>query len=74
MTTEIIEHITSDGDRWDLLAWEYYGDPLAYERIIVANPHCPIYPILPSGIVLDIPVIDANTPASTDNQPPWVRA
>ncbi|MDJ4912435.1 tail protein X, partial [Salmonella enterica] len=22
-----LEHITRDGERWDSLAWQYYGDP-----------------------------------------------
>ena len=25
-----LEHITTDGERWDNLAWHYYGDALAY--------------------------------------------
>lgn len=50
-----LEHITTDGERWDNLAWHYYGDALAYERIIAANPHVAIYPVLPSGIQLIIP-------------------
>lgn len=29
-----LEHVTTDGERWDNLAWRYYGDALAYERII----------------------------------------
>ncbi|HCN1628338.1 TPA: tail protein X, partial [Escherichia coli] len=23
-----LEHVTRDGERWDSLAWQYYGDPL----------------------------------------------
>ncbi|MEI4920417.1 tail protein X, partial [Klebsiella pneumoniae] len=23
---DYLEHLTRDGDRWDLLAWHYYGD------------------------------------------------
>ncbi|HDY1642291.1 TPA: tail protein X, partial [Escherichia coli] len=25
-----LEHVTRDGERWDSLAWQYYGDPLGY--------------------------------------------
>nr|MBW4056874.1 hypothetical protein [Pseudomonadota bacterium] len=39
MATGYIEYITSEGDRWDTIAWRYYGDPLAYEGIILANPN-----------------------------------
>jgi len=24
---QFILHITTAGERWDLLAWQYYGDP-----------------------------------------------
>jgi phage tail protein X len=69
-----ITHITTDGERWDLLAWRYYGDPLDYERIIAANPDVPIIPVLPSGVMLNIPVID--TPAAelstSEELPPWL--
>ncbi|WP_250694825.1 tail protein X [Escherichia coli] len=53
------------------MAWHYYGDALAYERIIVANPHVAIYPVLPSGIQLIIPVISVNKTLS--EIPPWLR-
>jgi phage tail protein X len=74
MASGFIEHITADGDRWDLLAWKYYGDPYAYEGIIRANPEVPIVPILPSGVRLLIPVLDppaAGTPVPA-GLPPWV--
>lgn len=66
-----LEHITTDGERWDNLAWHYYGDALAYERIIAANPHVAIYPVLPSGIQLIIPIISVNKTLS--EIPPWLR-
>lgn len=68
---EVIEHITVDGDRWDNLAWQYYGDANAYERIIAANPEVPIIPILPGGITLLIPVIEEDETESTTELPPW---
>ncbi len=74
MITEVIEHITREGDRWDQLAWEYYGDATQYERIVAANIHVDIIPILPAGIVLNIPVID-EPPAElseTEELPPWL--
>ena len=24
---QFIQHLTYAGERWDLLAWQYYGDP-----------------------------------------------
>jgi phage tail protein X len=74
MTVEVIEHITRDGDRWDLLAWEYYGDATQYERIIAANNQVMIDPILPSGIIINIPVIEELPAelAESEELPPWL--
>ncbi|MQL48744.1 hypothetical protein GEA64_12545 [Photorhabdus khanii] len=68
-----LEYITKDGDRWDLLAHHYYGDPLGYARIIAANPHVAVTPVLPSGIVLLIPIIDADNVVIAEDTPPWLR-
>ena len=68
--TDFFEYITKDGDRWDLIAYEFYADATLYESIIIANPEIPITPILPSGLKLKIPVREEN-----DNieftLPPW---
>lgn len=56
--SEYYEYITKSGDRWDLLAYEFYGDATLYEPIIVANPDIPITPILESGIKIQIPIKD----------------
>lgn len=66
-----LEHITKDGERWDQLAWKYYGDALGYERIVASNPHVPLYPVLPSGLRMSIPVIE-RTELVLD-LPPWKR-
>ncbi len=29
-----LEHVTRDGERWDSLAWQYYGDPLGYPGLL----------------------------------------
>lgn len=72
MTQQYIEHITKDGDRWDQLAWRYYGDALDYERIIVANPEVAITAALPSGLKLRIPVIEDSAVVSA-GMPPWKK-
>jgi phage tail protein X len=72
--TEALEHITSDGDRWDLLAWRYYGDATQYERIIAANVNVNIVPVLASGIALVIPVVEEGTTGASASTelPPWL--
>ena len=37
-----IPHITTEGERWDQLAWRYYGDAHRYQPIVQANPHVPL--------------------------------
>ncbi len=65
-----LTHITTQGERWDQLASRYYGDPFGYERIIAANPHVPIVPVLPGGLALSIPVIAQDDVAQ--DLPPWM--
>lgn len=71
MIKECLEHMTVDGDRWDNLAWQYYGDATQYEAIIAANPDAQIEPILPAGIRLLIPVIEEDEEIDTEDLPPW---
>lgn len=72
MSMPNLVHVTADGDRWDLLAWRYYRDPMGYERIMDANPGVARDPVLAAGVRLLIPVIVApNT--LTEDLPPWKR-
>ena len=66
-----IPHITVEGERWDQLAWRYYGDPHRYQPIVEANKHVPITAALPAGLTLAIPVLEPVT--STEDLPPWMR-
>ncbi|MGO1073234.1 tail protein X [Lysobacter sp. CA199] len=66
-----LTHITTEGERWDQLAYRYYGNALQYERIIAANPDVAITATLPAGLALSIPVIEQQ-PLQTE-LPPWMR-
>lgn len=66
-----LNHITTEGERWDLLAYRYYGNALLYERIVAANPHVPLTPTLPSGLTLSIPLIEQQD--LSEDLPPWLR-
>ena len=72
MTTcaQYIVHITTASERWDLLAWRYYGDPTDYSPIIMANPNVPIEPVFDAGISIDVPIQPKNA-IVTVNLPPW---
>lgn len=69
---DYVEHLTVENDRWDLLAWTYYGDAHLYEPILVANPAVPIRPFLEAGLRLRVPILPD---AATLDQalPPWKR-
>lgn len=68
---EYLKHITREGERWDSLAWRYYGDAMRYAPIVAANPHVPMAPMLPAGEVLAIPRLE-DAPRIED-MPPWMR-
>ena len=78
-TGDYLEHLTVPGDRWDLLAWDYYGDASKDDLIIEENRDLylatldAIPALLPSGLPLRIPVIEQ--PTLDDSQlPPWKRS
>ena len=69
---EYIEHKTIAGERWDQLAFRYYGNAMLYEPIIRANPYVVIEPILAEGIVLRIPLLEQTEIAEDlGDLPPW---
>lgn len=66
-----LTHVTTEGERWDQLAWKYYGDAHRYPPIVEANPHVPITGALPAGLILAIPVLEPVV--SNEDLPPWMR-
>lgn len=72
MSGSWIPYQTIAGDRWDLIAWRMYGDAWGFERLIAANPHVAITPVLEGGITLRIPLLAPVELAATD-LPPWKR-
>jgi phage tail protein X len=65
-----ILHVTTAGERWDLLAWRYYGDPTDYSPIIMANPSVAIEPVFDAGMSIAIPLQQKSLVGSV-NLPPW---
>ena len=68
---EYIEYLTKDGDRWDLIAYEMYGNAYDYLRILEANPEYKDFVVLPAGIKLKIPIIE-ETQTMQEVNPPWI--
>ena len=67
-----IAHVTTAGERWDLLAWQYYGDPTVYGPIIMSNPSVAIAPVFDSGTMITIPILE-KIPVANSDLPPWRR-
>ncbi len=67
---KFIVHVTRAGERWDLLAWQYYGDPSEYSPIIFANQTIPIEPVFDAGLVIAVPILQKSAIVSAD-LPPW---
>ncbi|HEY6417586.1 MAG TPA: tail protein X [Candidatus Binataceae bacterium] len=69
-SAQFIVHVARAGERWDLLAWQYYGDPTEYSPIIFANPTVPIEPVFGAGVIITVPILQksASGPAIL---PPW---
>lgn len=71
------EHVTSPGERWDLIAWRYYRDVRRQRELIAANRHLFVDPIrsipaiLKGGLTLRVPVLEAAIDET--NLPPWKR-
>lgn len=70
----IIQHTTTDGQRWDQISTEYYGTAEKMNLIISANPDVPVYDVFPGGVVLDIPIIEkSEVETDLEKLPPWKK-
>jgi phage tail protein X len=74
MSGQFITHITTAGERWDLLAWKYYGDASLFGPIIQTNPQIPIEAVFEAGLIIGIPllVVDQAVQEQAD-LPPWKK-
>jgi phage tail protein X len=72
--TDVLLHQVVEGERWDTLAFHYYGSATQYGRIVQANPHLDITPVLPAGAIVLIPVVTQASAAlalQDEELPPW---
>lgn len=72
MAKTYLKHTVKQGERWDNLAYHYYGDGLAFSAIIDVNPQISFCEVLPTGITVYIPVLQIK-PTNNDSMPPWLR-
>lgn len=72
-------HVAGPMERWDLLAYRYYGNASAYGPIIAANRElfpatiAPVPQFVPEGAEIKIPVTDTVPAPRPDQLPPWSR-
>jgi phage tail protein X len=53
---QFIPHVTAAGERWDTLAWRYYGDATLFGPIIQSNPQIPIEAVFEAGLNIGVPL------------------
>lgn len=62
---------TTQGDTWDIIAKNVYGNELLFDVLIKANIEHRKTVIFPAGIVLSVPEVE--TAESAVNLPIWKR-
>jgi phage tail protein X len=78
MAKAYFEHSTKIGDRWDLIAFDYYGDATRIKPLLKANPDLLGHPDTPAPLVFDkgvrirVPVL-AQDEIAASQLPPWKR-
>ena len=62
-------HTVKAGQRWDTIAYLWYGDARLFPDIVRANPNVSADIAPPAGTVLNIPIKEAKPVAQI--LPPW---
>ena len=74
MAQQFILVVTSAGERWDTLAWKYYGDATLVGPIIQTNPQIAIEAVFEAGLNIGVPILVVNPAAqNAADLPPWKR-
>ena len=78
LTGRYFEDETRDNDRWDLIAYRWYGDASLQHVVLDANRALFVDPapiaipaILPAGLAIRVPELE--TRPADDTLPPWKR-
>lgn len=67
-----INYTVKQGERWDQLAYRFYGSVNAMNVLTTANPTVPLSDVLEMGTVLIVPILDqSDSSVITQNLPPW---
>lgn len=69
-----VNYTVKEGERWDSLAWKFYGSVKAMSVLIENNPTIPLANVLPAGTQIIVPILDNTADAVIKtNLPPWKR-
>ena len=68
-----IFHTSSNNERWDEIAFKYYGSSYEIKKIIEANPHIPITGELDEGLTVKIPIDEDEEDTVSSLLPMWKR-
>lgn len=67
-----LEYIANDADRWDNLAYDFYGDASKVSILMAANPAIgPEHVFIPAGTKITVPVPTKQQQEVTDVKAPW---
>ena len=73
MTQAVLQYTTQLGDRWDIIAHQFYGNALLIDGLIAANPHLPICEQFEDNLTVFVPVLDSKPVNAQEDMPPWMR-
>lgn len=66
-------YTTIQGDTWDIIAKNVYGNELFMDKLIKANIDYRKIVIFSAGVVLEVPEIDTTSAEYDVNLPVWKR-
>ena len=64
-------YIATDQDRWDHLAFDFYGDASLVEPLLQANPAYARLVVLTSGLKIIVPPPPVVEQSTTNIKAPW---
>lgn len=69
---KFITHITKVQERWDSIAYKYYGNCYKVAPLIMSNPHLAIGYYIPANSKVIVPILnDTQSNAKNEELPPW---
>ena len=64
-------YIATDNDRWDHLAFDFYGDASLVEPLLQANPAYARLSVLEAGLKIIVPPKPVVTQSVSPTKAPW---